>query len=407
MTRTKQRLDDRLHRLPRTLGACGFVLWLVMSAGVTIAEPPYGPAPANLLQNAAATRGDDPPAASAPQSAPQPLPDSVQGASAPATACARRYHTRLASEVLPLAALTQSTADSLRALRADAMPGSWLFWNGSGIAARTAHQQSLLAVPLVDTNANRLCTRQILARGGRIRCLQWEPLPPDYEPPTVKPTDVEPSKPEITPAERRIAARLSRRVTARGRFPEFDRNTAFYHIAQRTTDELLAYAGQPYRDVICSGALEMAGFYRRQLLPLRKRATQSAALHRLTLKTARETAAVAIGAASLPSDVEFDYSGTIRALLSPVLTSVELTAATAPEDPMKQLENARKYLTETRFDELPAEQREILRKALRNVEFAIYAGHEEMHLSRLTRAFDIALDEIKRIHRETCTCVAH
>ena len=206
--------------------------------------------------------------------------------------CAARYHTHLGRDVLPKARMTQTVADEMR-VEVAAMPGYWQFWDGNGITARNAYQQRLLAVQLINRAANRMCVRSILARGGRIRCLKWKPIPEDYEPPPVVVPTVDPTKLEVSPAERRIAAGVARRVVANGAFRELSHGRAFYHMAQRTTDELIAYASQPQRETLCTGARELIGFYRQQLEPLTRKVAQAKQLQGETQAAARLTTRIA------------------------------------------------------------------------------------------------------------------
>ena len=164
--------------------------------------------------------------------------------------CAKRYHAKLGAEVLTRAQATLTIADAMRTPAAG-MPGHWLFWDGSGIIARSARQRRLLATQQIHISENRMCVRSILARGGRIRCLKWKPIPAGYVPPKPNLPKVDPIKTEISPAERRIASQLGSRVIRKGAFAELEHGTAFYHMAQRTSDECLCSSTIPSNNMQC------------------------------------------------------------------------------------------------------------------------------------------------------------
>jgi len=324
-------------------------------------------------------------------------------AGTPAT-CAQRYHAKLGGDVLPKARRTLTIADAMRTKGSD-MPGYWLFWDGSGIAARNAHQQRLLAMQPIDRDENRMCVRSILARGGRIRCMMWKPIPAGYKPPPPVVATVDPTKLEVSPAERRIAASLSSRVVGKGAFRELAHGRALYHMAQRTTDELIAYTSQPHRETLCSGANELIGFYRRQLQPLSRKAKQSAQLKMETRAAAHATTRVALAdRIETPQSDPADFTRALRALLKPVLDRHEYATLTASQEPFRVLARARDLLSDQRFDAMAKRTRGHLRKALRNIEFALYADYNALHLHRLNHAFETTLNAIREAHGHACTC---
>ena len=318
--------------------------------------------------------------------------------------CAARYHARLGRDVLPKTRMTQTVADEMR-VEVPAMPGYWQFWDGNGITARNAYQQRQLAVQLINRAANRMCARSILARGGRIRCLKWKPIPEGYQPPPVVVPKVDPTKLEVSAAERRIAAGVARRVMAKGAFRELAHGHAFYHMAQRTTDELIAYARQPQRETLCTGAKELIGFYRRQLEPLTRKVAQAKQLQSETQTAARLTIRAALfetgkAAASDPPD----YTAAIRALLRPSLDRSDYATLTTTDAPFEVLTQARDVMSDQRFEAMAKQKRARLRKALRNIEFALYADYNARHLRRLSDAFDTTFDAVLDAHARACTC---
>ncbi len=318
--------------------------------------------------------------------------------------CSRRYHAKLGSKVLPKARATLTTADAMRRAISD-MPGYWLFWDGNGILARNAYQQRLLANQRINIVENRMCVRSILARGGRIRCLKWKPVPVGYKPPPPALPTVDPSKPQVSLAERRIAAALSARVGGKGAFRELEHGTAFYHMAQRTTDELIAYASQPHRDAICAGAHELIGFYRRQLEPLSRKASAARQLLSETRKAALATIRLAHPRKTLAtSSSEPDLAELTRGLLVPVLKQEEYSTLTSIEDPLIILTRAREILSDQRIDAMAKKVRDPLQKALRNIEFAIYAKYNARRMHQFFQTFESTFQVIQDVHSSECTC---
>jgi hypothetical protein len=319
--------------------------------------------------------------------------------------CAARYHTQLANDVLPKAKRTLEVANELRTSSSKQLPGHWLFWDGSGIASRTRRQKRLLATQVIDHRTQRMCVRSVLVRGGRIRCLKWKPIPIGYTPPPPKLPRVDPIKTDITMAERRIAARLSSRVISKGAFFELSHGTALYNLAQRTTNELIGYASQPYRGTICSGAPEMVGFYRDRLQSLLKRATNAEYQKVAARKTAVATMHTALGhSTSIADGQSADIAGLLRRLLRKTLTTAELAELPETSNLIGLLKQARTVLTEQRLETLPIEQRRRLVKALRSVEFAFYADYNQRHLRRLGASFQTVFRAILSIHSQECSC---
>lgn len=336
----------------------------------------------------------------------------------PSETCAHRYHARLRQDSLPLAITTQTIADELRQV-SDDLPGQWLFWDGSNILARTAYQRRLLATPQHDLQTNRLCTNQILARGGRIRCLKWEPIPAGYEPPDPDAPLPEARAPKISAAEFRTASSLASLVIHKGSLQEFARDTALYHLVQRSTDELTKYTDQPYRPTICSGALEMITFYRRQLNPVFGKAERARELY-AEIQATSESAlrqALKIRSVKQTSDPAPPWSSTaepekiasdLDALLVGLLTEPEQQrwqrTATEGASLRLVLQKGRDFLTSQAIDALPEAEAESIKKALRNAEFRVYAAHYSNQLARLKGIFHAVLEKIENNHRETCTC---
>lgn len=323
--------------------------------------------------------------------------DDVRG---PAS-CAERFHAALGHEVLPRAHATLAVADDLRK-ELPGMPGYWLFWDGHGIAARSARQQRLLATQQINTLENRMCVRSVLARGGRIRCLKWKPIPAGYKPPPPIVPESGPAKPDISPTERRLAAALGARVIGKGALRELEHGTAFYHMAQRTSDELIAFAGQPFRKSMCTGTNELIAFYRRQLEPLSRRYQRA---RRLVPET--HQAAVAAARASdeqLPLSAQPDFATLTRALLKPVLSPQEYEGLPSSDNALALLSHARDLIGDQRFDAMPQDVRRPLRKALRNIEFALYADLNLDRMQRLAESYEAALRAIGVAHERECSC---
>ena len=378
------------------------------SFGYQLATRPLVGARAAVLTIAAAVLVTGPPAQAA-EGAPDHkaaagsgiVTDALEDQSA---RCSRRYHAKLGNEVLPKARATLAMANAMRRTISD-MPGYWLFWDGSGILARNARQQRLLATQQINIVENRMCVRSILARGGRIRCLKWKPVPAGYKPPPPVLPTVDPTKPQVSLAERRIAAALSARVSGKGAFRELEHGTAFYHMAQRTTDELIAYASQPHRETICAGANELIGFYRRQLEPLARKASAAGQLLSETRKTALATIRVAHpGKKPATSPGQPDLTVLTRELLVPVLKHEEYVTLTSIEDPLGTLTRAREILSDQRIDAMAKKVRDPLRKALRNIEFAIYAEYNARRMHQFSQTFESTFQAIRDVHSSECTC---
>ena len=301
--------------------------------------------------------------------------------------CAQRYHRRLTSEVLPLVQQTQSVADAMRKARSPSMPGRWLFWEGSTIPPRTLHQQRLLATPLVRPEANLICARQVLVRGGRIHCRKWNPIPPGYKPPAFKPAKT-PDKQAISHTAQRIAAELSRLVISKGAFPELEKGSSLYHRLQRTTDELLTYAAQHFRPTLCTGAQEMVGFYKRQLAPLISRTRKFHALFRTFRETRRRNAPSTqlLNIGQNPPNLETN-------------SEIPLT--------IERLHTAYKELKQSNElgnRQTTKEQLKTGKYQLQFIELDAYAKHHLQHYQRLHSSFQIALSAISAAHSDECTC---
>jgi len=318
----------------------------------------------------------------------------------PTTTCAKRYHARLLSHAAPLAKKTQVVADEMRAARSLHMPGSWLFWTGTGVLARSAYQKRLLATPLLNREDNVMCARQILARGGRIRCMKWKPIPAGYTPGPRKLT-VDPTRTTISPAERQFAASLAPLVVRKGRFSELEKGTGFYHILQRTTDELIGYTEQPFRETVCTGAREMIGFYRHRLKSLSAKARKSQELMRATLAAAEATTRIELESSD---ERRLDLNSMVRELFKKSRGENQTPDFTVDTNPFEQLQHARDALSDERISAAPAGQYARLLKAWRQIEFALYARYRHKHTQRLADTFQRALDETEQAHNKLCIC---
>ena len=322
------------------------------------------------------------------------------------TSCARNYHKRLMRDVRPVTKEIWATA--IRARQPDtSLPGRWLFWDGSGILARTARQRQLLRSPQFLEREGRICVHSVLSRGGRIRCLKWKDVPDDYEPPPAKPPAVEAKRPEITDGERRLAAGVTRRVSSRGGLDELAFDTAFYHLVKRAADDVDRYADQDFKPRMCSGVQEMVAFYRKRLRPLAKKEQDALELATSALKAARATLNVALEAAGLEEPLGNGQAGRplgIEDLVGTVLSAKERASLAAFDPDVEFLAKAREYLTESRFESLEAKQSRPLHKALRTAEIAMYAEINADRLGQLHAAFEAGFEAILEAHRTSCTC---
>jgi hypothetical protein len=289
----------------------------------------------------------------------------------------------------------------------DTLPGHWLFWDGSGVLARTARQRKLLRNQQFLEREGRVCMHSILARGGRIRCLKWKDVPDDYEPPPEKRPAAEAKTPEITDGERRLAAGVARRVSARGGLSELAFDSAFYHLIKRAADEIDRYASQDFKPSLCSGVTEMVAFYRKRLVLLEKKeeaarelATDALEAGRASLDRALEgfgrAAELGVGEAGRPMGLED--------LLAAALTAEEAASLASHEPDLDFLAKAREYLTDERLDAMDKKQSGLLRKALRTAEIAFYAEINADRLGQLHAAFESSFEAILEAHRASCSC---
>ena len=321
-------------------------------------------------------------------------------------ACARAYHTRLSRDVRPLTEEIWPTAVRMR--KPDTtLPGHWLFWDGSGVLARTARQRRLLRSPQFLEREGRVCDHSILARGGRIRCLKWRDVPDDYEPPAAKPAPVEARRAEITDGERQLAAGVTRRVSARGALDELAFDTAFYHLVKRAADEIHRYAEQEFKAGLCSGVPEMLTFYRKRLQPLTKREGDASELAGRAREAAGETLQAAIEAFGLKATVGEGEAGRpigLKDLIATVLTPRERASLDAYDPDLELIAKARDYLSDERLEGIEKTRRGALRKALRTAEIALYAEFNADRLGQLTAAFETSFETIIEAHRTSCVC---
>ncbi len=328
----------------------------------------------------------------------------------PAADCASDFHARLNRDVLSKAKATLEIADELRE-PIKSLPGHWLFWKGGRVMARTAQQRRLLANPHFLQRAGRMCARAVLIRGGRVRCMKWQTIPKDYVAPKPVLATVDPASPEISEAEYDIAASLTPRVLSRAALDELSFGSAFYHMAKRTSDELIRYASQPLRPALCSGATEMISFYRRQLIPLSSLARNAADLARQAHKAARSTAKFALtrltagdGRIVMETGDEQDLRNLLRQLISQVLGESEHKRLDQSSTLLEYLEGLAEMLDDKRLAAFAKGSRTALLKALRNSEFAGYAELNHERIDRLDSGFRQALAAIGTSHATACTC---
>ena len=318
--------------------------------------------------------------------------------------CSTKFHSKLGTLAHPLAAATQTAADVMRN-PSSTLPGQWLFWDGFGIAARTARQKLLLATPIINERDNMMCERSVLVRGGRIRCLKWQPIPPGYKPPEPAQAATSSTQPKISRAERRMARNLSALVVRKGAFRELEHDTPLFHIAQRATDELVAYTAQDHRNTLCTGVGAMLSFYRRTLKPIYLQAVVSRELLAET-----RSAAISATFAFLGKDTQFgkdtapDLNAVLPGILKSMLTEEEISIISNAGSAIKSLEEARNILTDQRMETIPATRKNALLKTLRNLEFMIYATHASARWSALRDSFEVTLQAIATSHRNACDC---
>ncbi len=307
--------------------------------------------------------------------------------------CARVYHKRLMRDIRPLTEDIWPTAVRMR--KPDTtLPGHWLFWDGSGVLARTARQRRLLKSPQFLEREGRVCVHSVLARGGRISCLKWKDVPDDYQPPQPKPTSVEASRPEISDGERQLAAGLTRRVSSRGAISELTADTAFYHLIKRAADEIHRYAGQDYKARLCSGVPEMIAFYRKRLASLARKERAAITLAGEAREAAGETFQAAVklfGLQAITGEGESGRPLGLKDLMGKVLSPKERASLEPYEPDLELLAKLRDYLTDERLDLLPKDQRGTLRKALRTSEIALYAEINADRTGQLNAAFEFEL----------------
>lgn len=359
----------------------------------------------NLMAQAVAIASDGRTIAATASSSGQLPAASPDGAGDGPATCAKRYHAKLGSEILAKAQATLIIADQMRKPNPE-MPGYWLFWDGSGIVARSPRQRRLLATPQIIVRGNRMCTRSILVRGGRIRCLKWKLIPPGYVPPQPVLPTVEPTQAIISEAERRIASRISSRVRRKGAYPELRDGTALYHVSQRTSDELISYARQPYRATICTGTTEMLNFYRHQLGPLKRKTRRAIQLqeeaHQAALATAGEYDKKLGNTISQRSGKT--YSQVIRQMVTPLIDTVDYAKLPQDARPLVLLQSVRGLLSDERFLEIAEDKRGPLRKALRNIEFTVYARQNARRWKRLVASYEATFEAIRTAYEAECKC---
>ncbi len=307
--------------------------------------------------------------------------------------CARIYHTRLMRDISPLTEEIWPTA--VRVRKPDAtLPGHWLFWDGSGVLARTARQRRLLKSPQFLAREGRVCEHSVLVRGGRIRCLKWRDVPEDYQQPQPKPTSVEASRPEISDGERQLAAGVTQRVSSRGAISELAAETAFYHLIRRAADEIHRYAGQDFKARMCNGVPEMIAFYRARLASLARKETAAVTLAGEAREAAGETFQVAVTSFDLKAITGEGESGRplgLKDLMGKVLSPEERASLEPFEPDLELLAKVREHLSDERFETLPKDKRGALRKALRTAEIALYAEINADRIGQLNAAFEFEL----------------
>ena len=319
--------------------------------------------------------------------------------------CSRAFHDDLANKVHPAAIELPALIKDMRTA-VDAHPGRWMFWANSGVTARGRRLRRLEKAPQLLVSGGQMCVHSVLARGGRIRCLKWRTKPQNYQPPPLPADDAEGL--EVTAMDRRAARALSGVVRSRGAFPRYRHGAAAFHLVKRTADEVIAYAKQPYRETICTGAVEMADFYTRRLAKLTAEVEAAETL----LVGLREAAGKAVAAATSPNsseqssavDADTDWASAIREVVAPYASGEALGGLKSKSDAFAVLAQAREFLNVDAMAETAAERRKATLRAMRSIEFALHAEFKHRQLKALAGQFGRVFHGIRVAHAANCMC---
>ena len=342
------------------------------------------------------------------------------------TTCAANYHRGLQQVKSTAGEKLQSSADGAR--RGDyRLPGSWLFWKPGSSAvhrklARIGAQSSVIVVE------DRICTRSVLGRGGRIRCLKWEPKPKNFQPPKL--TDSPRGwggEPGAGPEARKHIAALADFVRSGGAVKVLQRRGRLHELTKRVGGELLGFLGQPPRATLCTGGPAMIGFYARQLSPLTSRVSAANNLTAASLRQARKRAALALDswnrdtgrdevlsagrsdATDKPEKIDITQSSKeLEALIlatAKIMLPRELVSYIEAEtDNFDRLVRAREAMSADAASEAPPHVRSDVFRAFRAIEIAYYAEKRLAAFEGYAGSLEDILEAIGTTHQRDCTC---
>jgi hypothetical protein len=342
--------------------------------------------------------------------APEPTPTIAPNS------CAVTYHDRLAR----LAAETGERLDLAVALvrtPVTVLPGRWLVTNAARNRQRDARGRII--------NGDQVCADQV-ERGGRVRCIAWEPLVRDLSPP-----DPDLPLPEADGAEEKLRDFYDEIVTSRGAGPEFQGNGRYTAGIDRMAKDLPIYMGQPPHPALCSGAVEMLGYLADQLAPLRKRTDAVYAAREEATKTAIDavnqlvadapatavasTAGVPVAPPPQPLATPAEWTahepvGTrlslalTRAVAAHVLVGEAAERAQRQWAPLPGIAFVQDSLRLSSATNAPSPLRLKARQTLRSIEHLAYAEFTAERYRELDEALFAPLEAARRTAAESCTC---
>jgi hypothetical protein len=362
------------------------------------------------------------------------------GADATATeppSCARAYHRSLQALAATAGADLQAAADLAR--RGDhVLPGYWLFWEPGQSAVRRK-LTAIGARSSVIVIEDRICTRSVLDRGGRIRCLKWEPKPENFKPPPLTDMPGQDRLPPLTDAEAEQIKSLTRMVADRGAVADVNRRGRFYELTKRVGGELLGFLGQDYLPTICTGSMAMAGFYERRLAPITNRlaslqkaskeahemARRSVALALVSWENGRRQAtagqtagetgtadgsdtsaapgegnAQSVDLSNVPSEIADMILAVGRVMLPrEIVGHIE-----AEGSAFDRLVSAREGMSAAAAGEAPAHVHAAVYRAFRAIEIAYYARLHQQRFADYAGGLSGLLGRIRESHETDCRC---
>ncbi len=346
--------------------------------------------------------------------------------------CAVAYHTSLQSIGAGAGARLQKAAGIARRGR-PFLPGYWLFWQPERTPVR--RRRTRIGAPSVIVVEDRICTRSVLGRGGRIRCLQWQPKPRNFRPP--KPRVVvsgRPIEPSAAPPDLARLKALTAVVRSGGAVEDLRRPGRLHTLTKRAGGELLGYLGQEFRPTICTGGPAMIDFYTRQLTPLTLRIKSAERIARVSAKAARAAVARARDAwhahpqsadsPTLPTRPDtVAVKSTDGPHVAPDLSSIptslgEMVLANATvmlprelighirDEPhaFARLVRAREAMTAAAVSEAPPRVFQAVFAAFRGIEIAYYAKLNHDMIRSYGAAMETLMRAISESHRTNCIC---